>query len=279
MDSTLRKSIVDYIHWSPISLVVRESCRLFIFNKLTEKYKLKKNARILDVGCGDGRWWNYINDKNQYEVYGIDINQQEIEKAKKVINAKVLDVASDNFRNTYNLKFDLIVGNCSMEHIPDIDSALRNISDACNVDARVIIFVPTPQWALNGKTWVVLNKISPRFSMAFSGAINGFFQHWHLYNYKVWQNLLKEHNLEVVEIVGIGTSRLEFLFRLFLPSAFVAFLVKQITGKYINFFLSFIVPYWIIIKVADHLYKEVINCEVSKESKSAFEYAIVAIKK
>ena len=33
---------------------------------------------------------------------------------------------------------------------------------------------------------------SPRVAMALSGALNGFFQHWHLYDEKVWRRLLEQ---------------------------------------------------------------------------------------
>lgn len=279
MDLKFKKSIEDYIRWSPISLVIRESCRIFIFKKIIAKYKVNSNADILDVGCGDGRWWSIINDPKSFNVYGIDINESEIKKAKAVIHAQYGDISNSNSKHIFNLNFDLVIGNCSMEHIPDIDSALANISAICKTKGLLVLIVPTPYWAHNGKIIRALDKLSPRFSMCFSGAVNGFFQHWHLYNYKIWKNILKEHEFEVLEVNGIGTARLEFLFRLFLPSGFLAFLVKKITGRYLNYFLTKLVPRILVEKIAGKIYREVVNCEVSKDSKTAFEYIIVATKK
>lgn len=279
MENNFKKSIEDYIRWSPVSLVIRETCRMYVFNKILAKYKINDNSNILDAGCGDGRWWKYINKNTHFTVYGVDINSDEIEKAKNNINAKVIDIAKKIPSKEFNIKFDLVIGNCSMEHIPDIDSALENLSSSCVEGALVVIFIPTPYWAHNGKIVSFLDGLSPRFSMAFSGAINGFFQHWHLYNYKVWKNLLKEHNLEVVETIGIGNARLEFLFRLFLPTGFIAFIVKKMTGKYSNFYIGKLIPQKIINNLVNKIFKEVKACEVDKESATAFEYAIIARKK
>lgn len=279
MDLKLKKSIEDYIRWSPISLVVRESCRIYTFQKIIAKYNINSNADILDVGCGDGKWWTCINDQKNFNVYGVDISESEVKKAQAVINAKNCDISKPNSKHVFDLNFDLIIGNCSMEHIPDIDSALANISSICKTNGLFILFVPTPYWAHSGKIIGALDSLSPRFSMCFSGAVNGFFQHWHLYNYKIWNNILKEHGFEVVEVGGIGTSRLEFIFRLFLFSGFVAFIVKKITGRYLNYFLSKLVPDFILKKIASKVYHQVVLCEVDKDSRTAFEYIIVARKK
>ncbi|MBC7396128.1 MAG: class I SAM-dependent methyltransferase [Bdellovibrionales bacterium] len=259
-----------------MSLVIREVCRISAFEKFIHKLDLRSGAKILDVGCGDGKWWQTLNPNTTFEVYGIDINCSEILKAKKHINAQVLNVTDPVAIKTLPQNFDLVVGNCSLEHVPDINSALTNIRSVCANDAHFILFVPSPHWALKGKSINFLHWISPRLSMAYSGAINGFFQHWHLYDYRIWNHLLQNNGFEVIQVSGLGTRRLEFLYRLFLPSAFLSFLVKTMTGKYFNHYACYLIPNSINRAIANKLVPLIENSIRSPDDvEEIFEYAIL----
>jgi hypothetical protein len=96
----------------------------------------------------------------------------------------------------------------------------------------LLTFVPTPRWAYQGRTQSALLRYAPRLAMTLSGALNGFFQHWHLYDVKVWTRLLAQNGWRVTHSYGLGSARSEFLFRLFMPPAFGEFLVKKATGNY-----------------------------------------------
>jgi SAM-dependent methyltransferase len=183
---------------------------------------------VLDVGCGDGFWWTVRSDGRK--IYGIDISAREIAQAKQHIDASLTDVSRETpFPGT---KFAEIIGNCSLEHVPNIDGALSNLRAAAADDARLLMFVPSPRWAYQGKLQSLLLRRAPRVAMALSGALNGFFQHWHLYDAKVWQRLLEQNGWRVKATFGLGSARSEFLFRLFMPPAFVEFVAKKLTGFY-----------------------------------------------
>lgn len=74
------------------------------------KGRYQKNAVILDAGCGNGRniKWFYNND---YPVYGIDLNNKRLDKAKdQYVNQKdhfsIQNIKSLNFEDE---KFDHII--------------------------------------------------------------------------------------------------------------------------------------------------------------------------
>jgi SAM-dependent methyltransferase len=276
--SNLEQAIAKYLTWSPLSLVIRETCRIHAFRKVIDEENLGTDLKILDVGCGDGRWWNYLSVSKNYQVFGVDINEREIEKAIETIKARVLDITDLQAVGTLPQDFDLVVGNCSLEHIPRINEALKNINSVLKPGGTFILFVPTPTWALKGKSLEFLSKISPRLSMAFSGLLNGFFQHWHLYHYEIWNHLLSSNGFQTKKVLGLGTKRLEFLFRLFLPMSFVSFLVKSLTGKYLSFFSSFVVPKTYYESLAQELSPLISESVVSAEDENAFEYIILARK-
>jgi SAM-dependent methyltransferase len=259
--------IKAYLAHAPLSLTLREINRLIAIEAVSEG-----GGTVLDVGCGDGFWWT-LRDHDQREIYGIDISASEIAQAKKRINAALTDVSREQpFAGT---KFDQIIGNCSLEHVPDIDAALTNLRKSAAVGARLVMFVPTPRWAYQGRLQSFLLAHAPRIAMSLAGAMNGFFQHWHLYDAKVWSRLLATHGWKVRAAYGLGSARSEFLFRLFMPPAFGEFLVKKLTGYYPSRLARFL-PDAALAPLSKLVKWAVSDPLVSVDSSTAYEYMIVA---
>lgn len=212
-----------YVRHAPFALAVRELNRLLAM-EILDAQQPKLRSPVLDVGCGDGFWWS-LPGRHRPEVYGVDISEREIAQAKKHIDAELCDISrSVPFPGH---KFQDIIGNCSLEHVRDIDSALKNLFRCAADDARLVLFVPAPEWAFRGRTQQALMKLSPRLAMLASGMVNGFFQHWHLYSPEVWAAILERNGWTLKTVYGLGNERSEFLFRLFLPPAFLGFLAKE----------------------------------------------------
>jgi SAM-dependent methyltransferase len=226
---------------------------------------------VLDVGCGDGFWWTQRSADGR-EIYGIDISAREVAQARTRIHAEVADVSHGV---PFARRVGQIIGNCSLEHVREIDAALRALRAAADDDGRLVLFVPAAQWAYQGRLQGALLRRAPRLAMAVAGALNGFFQHWHLYELPVWKQLLAQNGWRVRSARGLGTARSEFLFRLFLPPAFVEFLVKQITGRYPSVALRG-VPDALLRPLARLVARAVTDPLVDADSPHAYEYVIVA---
>ncbi len=220
----IERWIYAYLEHAPLSLTLREINRLIAIESVASA-----RGPVLDVGCGDGFWWT-LRDGDHREVYGIDISAREVAQARRRIRAVLTDVSRE--RPFPETAFAEIIGNCSLEHVPDIDAALSNLRRAAAPGGRLLMFVPTPRWAFQGRLQSWLLGRAPRLAMALSGALNGFFQHWHLYDHKVWTRLLAQNGWQVRAAYGLGSARSEFLFRAFMPPAFVEFLAKKLTGFY-----------------------------------------------
>ncbi len=259
--------VLAYLRHAPLSLTLREINRLIAIETVASG-----QGPVLDVGCGDGFWWTLRGDSGR-EIYGIDISATEVAQAKLRINAALTDVSRE--RPFPATEFEEIIGNCSLEHVPDIDAALANLRKAAAPDARLIMFVPTPRWAFQGRLQSLLLKRAPRIAMSLSGALNGFFQHWHLYDAKVWTRLLAQHGWKVRATYGLGSARSEFLFRLFMPPAFLEFLAKQVTGFYPSKLTKYL-PDALLAPAAKLVRWAVSDPLVSVDSPTAYEYLIIA---
>jgi SAM-dependent methyltransferase len=265
-DEDVLRWALAYLRHAPLSLTLREINRLVALESVG-----KHQGPVLDVGCGDGFWWTQRDDNR--EIYGIDISAREVAQAQKRIHAELSDVSRETpFSGT---KFGEMIGNCSLEHVPDIDAALSNLRRAAADNARLLMFVPTPRWAYQGRMQSLLLRVAPRVAMAVSGALNGFFQHWHLYDEKVWRRLLEQHGWRVRATYGLGSARSEFLFRAFMPPAFIEFLAKSVTGFYPSKLARFL-PDAAIAPLAKLVRWAVSDPIVPADSPYAYEYLIVA---
>jgi SAM-dependent methyltransferase len=266
-DDDIERWVYAYLRHAPLSLALREINRLIAIESVA-----RGRGPVLDVGCGDGFWW-MLRDRDRREVYGIDISAGEIAQARTRIHAALSDVSREQpFPGT---AFEEIIGNCSLEHVPDIDAALSNLRRAAAPSARLLMFVPTPRWALQGKTQQWLLRRFPRVAMSIAGALNGFFQHWHLYDAKVWTRLLAQNGWRVRATYGLGSARSELMFRLFLPPAFLSFLAKKLTGAYPARLARF-VPDALLAPPARLVRWAVSDPLVPADSPTAYEYLIIA---
>jgi SAM-dependent methyltransferase len=275
----IEEVVEKYIAWAPVSLAIREVSRINALKILDQKLKIFDASSILDIGCGDGKWWTYTLPEGLNRVHGIDISKSEISLAAKYISSQCLDVTSSEFINEIKIKnYQLVIGNCSLEHVYRIDKAFQNIYRVMEKDGYFILLVPTPYWALKGKSIKFLNNLSPRLSMAFSGLVNGFFQHWHLYNDNLWRSILSNYQFKVEEVYGLGNGKSEFIFRLGLVPAFFSFLVKCLTGKYLTFFIGPLIPKRLKNKIAQSLVKCLETELLSPHADDIFEYMFVCRK-
>lgn len=259
--------VYAYLRHAPLSLTLREINRLIAIEAVATD-----RGPVLDVGCGDGFWWT-LRDADHREIYGIDISAREIAQAQTRIHASLTDVSRE--RPFPGTEFAEIIGNCSLEHVPDIDAALSNLRRAAAPDARLLMFVPTPRWAYQGRLQSWLLRRAPRIAMSLAGALNGFFQHWHLYDAKVWTRLLAQNGWQVRAAYGLGSARSEFLFRAFLPPAFLEFVIKKLTGFYPSK-LAGLLPRAMLAPAVRLVQWAVSDPLCAVDSPTAYEYLIVA---
>lgn len=259
-----------YLRQAPLSLCLRELNRLIAIQHA--EAGAPALSPVLDVGCGDGFWWT-LRKVDGRDVYGIDISEREVGQAVTRIHAAVSDVSREV--PFAPLRFKQIIGNCSLEHVPDIDGALRNLRAAAAPDARLVMFVPTPSWAYQGLMQGTLLRHAPRLAMMISGMFNGFFQHWHLYDEAVWRHLLERTGWRVREVQGLGSKRSEFMFRLFLIPALGQFLVKSVTGTYPARLYRYL-PKAALSPLVKLMEWALTDPLVPSDSASAYEYMIIA---
>lgn len=100
------------------------------------------NKKVLDLGCGEGESLEYILKKGATEIYGIDISEEQIKKAKKrfpklennfFISPMEMEVALPNHY------FDCVISIFSIGYTSDLESAFKNVYKYLKSDGEFVI--------------------------------------------------------------------------------------------------------------------------------------------
>ena len=118
-----------------------EEAKLFI-NNLASHLKLKKNCKIIDIACGNGRHAVYLNLLG-YDVTGIDLSKKNIESAskssKKNLQFFVHDMRKLFKQNEYDLAVNLFTSFGYFDKDFDNEKALLSIANNVKTEGLVVI--------------------------------------------------------------------------------------------------------------------------------------------
>jgi len=102
--------------------------------------KLKKESRILDIGCSNGAFLKALNNKGYKEVYGIDIQKEIIEfTTKKNLNCYFSKYPEEIPNQIKNLKFDLITSFENIYYMEDVVKFFKVSSELLNRRGKIML--------------------------------------------------------------------------------------------------------------------------------------------
>jgi 2-polyprenyl-3-methyl-5-hydroxy-6-metoxy-1,4-benzoquinol methylase len=227
------RALVEFL---PLALAVREIMRM---RALAECGSLR--LPLLDVGCGDGLFWEVITRELREGgrqrlsgLMGIDVNQAEVALASMRLSpiggeVRALDISDPHV--DLRTRFNTIICNCSLEHVPELEPALNNIRQYLDPQGELFMVLPAPRWTDTLATKRVLSRLSRRAAQMYAGLFDGFYQHHHLYPAWTWEHLLRSLGFEV-EIRGIGSRLANHLTELWYLPAVGSFLYKGLFKRY-----------------------------------------------
>jgi 2-polyprenyl-6-hydroxyphenyl methylase/3-demethylubiquinone-9 3-methyltransferase len=111
------------------------------FEKCIAPRFIFKGMNICDVGAGKRPYiTTEMKDSLGLNVVGLDISQRELELAPKGAYTRV--VCADISSYTGNHEMDLVICQAVLEHVPDVECALRGISSILKPGGIALIFLP-----------------------------------------------------------------------------------------------------------------------------------------
>lgn len=144
------------------------------------------SGRLLDIGCAEGALLKWA-ERHGYETYGLDISEFAIRQVarRELIETKLLvgDINALPFKNSC---FNAITCFDVLEHIKEPLVALRELSRVLKEGGLFV--ASTPNIASQGLKWKGANWFGYRDRT-----------HISLFSSDVWNKLLRESSLEVVD--------------------------------------------------------------------------------
>ena len=102
---------------------------------------MKKNKKLLDVGCGTGTITSTLRDALSLDVVGVEPHPERAEQAR----TEGLNVITGVYDQTFaqrNEKFDYILFADVLEHLVDPAEILREVKNSLAPDGRVLASIP-----------------------------------------------------------------------------------------------------------------------------------------
>lgn len=109
---------------------------------LKQNNLLKKDFKILDVGCYDGEFLSQLPITNY--KYGVDIDKKAIERGLKKHGSKGIKLYCEDFKsfNNEGVSPDTVTMYHVLEHLTDPVGVLKKICQIAHADTKLVIEVP-----------------------------------------------------------------------------------------------------------------------------------------
>jgi len=112
-----------------------------------------ESKRILDVGCAEGKMAGELKERNQAEVWGIEIVNDVAQKAKERLNKVLIGSVEEQLPKLKDKYFDSIIFADVLEHLVYPGEVLKSIKSNLKDNGEIIISLP------NIRHWSVIASL------------------------------------------------------------------------------------------------------------------------
>ncbi len=131
-----------------------------IFGSFLEDMNLTGKI-VMDVGCGTGRHWEKILDKNPQKIIGYDVSVEMLKRLQEKYPMAVTHLLTgEHLHGTENSSCDIIVSTLTIAHIENPDQALSEWDRVLKPGGEIIITDYHPELLAKGgkRTFKYRNK-------------------------------------------------------------------------------------------------------------------------
>lgn len=112
-----------------------------------------KNAKIIELGCGNGGFVYWLQSLGYTNARGVDISGEQVKTAEKLGIKNIIKADLMIFLGKKEEKYDIIFMRDVLEHFnkDEILEILDLVSQSLNIGGKVIIQAPNAENLLNGR--------------------------------------------------------------------------------------------------------------------------------
>ncbi len=191
---------------------------------------------VLDVGCGDGHFAGacLVPSYGARIDVGIDPAFASVREAHQAGVYRMALACGGQALPFADGSFPTVVSNCVLEHIPPLEETLREIHRVLAPGGKLIITVPSDQFAGSLFWSRTLARIGfPSAGAAYGKWFNRISLHFHTYNRDGWQDRLQEAGFKVEKWTSYLLPDVMALFDLSHYYGVPTLVTKRLTGRWI----------------------------------------------
>jgi len=114
-------------------------------NTLTNIFiRVKKNSKILDVGCASGYFDKVLKEKKGCSIVGIEIDKEDAKEAEKYCDQVIVaDVESQDWERKLTIKkFNHIIFADLLEHLREPEKLLERVKKYLSNQGSILVSIP-----------------------------------------------------------------------------------------------------------------------------------------
>ena len=184
---------------------------------------IKNNSVVLDIGCNQGKLSEYLVEKKQCKVYGIDETKNyNLIKISKYFSCDLNKGLPDlNFN-----ELDYVVFLDVIEHLINPEDFMKNLYDKLSENEKVEVLISTPNISFFIIRFMLLLGF---FNYGKRGILDK--THTRLFTFKSFKELIENSNFKIIYTKGI-------------PAPFVLAVGNNIFGKFLININKFLIAIW-----------------------------------
>lgn len=137
--------------------------RDYIIPFIERVFPLKRDTRVLEIGCGEGGVLLAFSEKGCL-CTGMDLSESKIKsgtellKEQQSINLFVADIYDRSIMDTYKARFDLIILKDTIEHIPEQEKIMAHLPYFLAPEGMIFFAFPPWRMPFGGHQQTAVNK-------------------------------------------------------------------------------------------------------------------------
>lgn len=137
---------------NPLGYLASQEAMYWAITDFLKKYKIQKNSKILEVGCGFG-YLTYSIFKEGYNITGLDMSSEAVKNAKKNYGDHYVCANVGEYSKGNAKQYDVIILTEVIEHIPDIATFIGSLGDIVKDDGYIVITTPDKSAYSSNVVW------------------------------------------------------------------------------------------------------------------------------
>jgi len=187
---------------------------------------------LLDLGCGQG-WFAHVFLAGRPAI-GLDLNAQELLSAQRHGYGGPHVAASAEAIPFRHASFATVLANSVLQHIPDLDAALREIARVLRPGGRLVITVPSDAFGDQLLVTAGLRALGlRRAANRYVGFIDRYFVHRNRFGLDQWRQRMQAAGLSIARGEPYFPPSAQHLYELLLPVSVPSKICRRVLGRWV----------------------------------------------